>query len=276
MNIETKAKSLKRLLTKAASQHCGKIGIPLSSGVDSHCMLFAALEAGHKPTLFSFTLDDRESRDFLRAKSTAKEYALKFVPVKLPTDVNVLINDALLLCGLGCKSKTDYECFWPMTYLIRTMSKYNIDTYFAGDGADSLYCLSRKANQHYKDREDEFRRAAFANARAFQKTLKGQYAKDHNMQYCPLFCNPAVFNLFLGTKSSEINKPKQKILSRLAFAKEFERVQIFNHTNLQLGDSGISKHWEKLLQTKLNGRQYKSVRGIYNHLPFLINATKML
>ena len=70
-----------------------EVAISLSAGIDSASVLFALLECGKKVIVYSFTLDRKESTDFLCAKQLASTFGLKFVPVILPTDLNVLYND---------------------------------------------------------------------------------------------------------------------------------------------------------------------------------------
>jgi hypothetical protein len=63
-----------------------------------------------------------------------------------------------------------------------------------------------------------------------------------------------------------VNKPKQKQPILDAFPKEFARVKVRPHINLQLGDSGIAQHFYKLLDTDLNPGGIKSPVAIYNRL----------
>ena len=55
----------------------------MSSGMDSHSVLWAMLELGHKPIITSFTLDTHESTDFKAAKHAAEVYGLEFNPIIL-------------------------------------------------------------------------------------------------------------------------------------------------------------------------------------------------
>jgi asparagine synthetase B (glutamine-hydrolysing) len=236
----------------------------MSAGVDSHSALFASLEAGAKPVIYSFRMEGVLSRDFKMAQKTAQHFDLPFNEIILPDELDTLIRDVRQLAKFGARSKTDFECFWPMRYMIPRIKE---KVMFTGHGADSLYCLSRKACQHFKGREDEFRTQAFANKRAFQRHLIVKMCKRYDIKYVPSFyCDP-VLKIFQGTTPADINKPIQKAVSRFAFAEYFEQVKVYTHTSFQLGDSGISSHFETLLDSELNpGRRYKSVRGVYNHV----------
>lgn len=259
-----RAKKLRETLIQRIKQYGKKkIDIPLSGGVDSHCALFAALEAGCKPTVYSVHMDGVESRDFRTATHTAKEFNVPLVEVVLPADTKTLLSDMKWLAQFGCRSKTEYECFWPMKYLIPMLQNKVV---FTGHGADSLYCSSRKANQHFKGREDEFREMAFSNPRAFQQHLLVKATGERGIQYCPIFYCDAVLQIFKGVPKEELNAPIQKALSRFAFEEYFERTRVYVHQNMQLGDSGIAAHFEQLLESPLNKKRHKSVVGVYNDL----------
>ena len=55
-------------VAKTGDRSCSVL---MSSGIDSHSVLFSCLDAGLKPVITSFTLDDRESRDFRAARHAA-------------------------------------------------------------------------------------------------------------------------------------------------------------------------------------------------------------
>ena len=266
MDQKTRAKKLRKaLVARAASYGIKKVAVPMSSGVDSHCALFACLEAGLKPHVYSFHLEGVESRDVRIAQATAKEFGLPFTKVTLPTGQKRLIKDVVKLAEFGCRSKTDFECFWPMMHLL---PKIKEDVFFTGHGADSLYCLSRKACQHFAGREDEFRELAFSSNKAFQKGLIEKWCSDNGgMQYCPIFFTPQILKIFKGATPADLNKPIQKAVSRMAFEEYFERVRVYVHQPFQLGDTGIKAGFEEhLLDSPLNTKGYKSVVGIYNEL----------
>jgi len=267
MDQKTRARKLRKaLVERAASYGVKKVAVPMSSGVDSHCALFACLEAGLKPHVYSFHLEGVESRDVRIAQLTAKEFGLPFTKVTLPTGQKRLMKDVVKLAEFGCRSKTDFECFWPMYHLL---PKIKEDVFFTGHGADSLYCLSRKACQHYAGREDEFRALAFSSNKAFQKGLIEKWCAENggDLAYCPIFFTPKILKIFQGATPADLNKPIQKAVSRMAFEEYFERVRVYVHQPFQLGDTGIKAGFEEhLLESPLNTKGYKSVVGIYNEL----------
>lgn len=265
MDQKTRAKKLRNaLVAEAKSLGVRNVAVPMSSGVDSHCALFACLEAGLNPHVYSFHLEGIESRDVRIAEQTAKTFDLPFTKVTLPNSQKQLMADVKALAAFGCKSKTDFECFWPMWYLLPAIKQ---KAFFTGHGADSLYCLSRKAIQHYSGREDEFRKLAFSSNKAFQKGLIDKWCAKNKKQYCPIFFNDTVLKIFLGAKPADLNKPIQKAVSRMAFEDYFEQVRVYVHQPFQLGDSGIKASFEQhLIDSPLNTKSYKSVVGVYNEL----------
>ena len=94
-----------------------EVAVFLSSGIDSRCILFALLEYGKKVHTYSFTLDDRVSTDCRVAEDVSKTYGVEFTRIVLPTNINVLKKDIILLHEkYGCIKKTEYECVWPFLY----------------------------------------------------------------------------------------------------------------------------------------------------------------
>jgi hypothetical protein len=131
-----------------------EVALLLSGGIGSQSVLFALLELEKTVTCYTFTLDDRQSTDFVNAKRTAQKFASAFVPVYLPTDVDVLRADLRTLRSLGAVSKTDYECGWPMLYAYQQIGERQI---VSGLGDDDHFAISKKAMIHYKDRIQEYR-----------------------------------------------------------------------------------------------------------------------
>ena len=235
----------------------------LSSGVDSHSVLFALLELKVPVTCYSFTLEDRESRDFKYAQETCRILDVPFVPVQLNTSLDHLKKFCLYGVKAGARSKTDFECLWPMLVAMKKMSeKYVI----SATSADSHFALSKKANMHYKDKVDYYRTVVFKKPNTGQRILlKSEAAKLDKVYFTPYDTTRMCSELH-GYSWDELNKPKQKQPIREAFPEYFERIRTTVHTNLQLGDSGIADHFKILLDSDWNTRNLKSVKGIYNDL----------
>lgn len=251
---------LARWARSIPDQHCAVL---LSGGIDSASIMFALLNAGKTVTAYSFALADRESSDLALARANAREFGCRFVPIILPLSIEILQNDLRVLRALGARSKTDYECGWPMLYAYAVADERRIAS---GMGADGHFCISKKGMIHWRDRIDEFRLALYASARYAQQpihhALAAKYGKVAEMPY---LTDPMRAE-FLGTTWDEVNRPKQKQPILSAFPEQFARIKVKPHINLQLGDSGIAQHFTRLLDTPWNRRGHRSVVGIYNAL----------
>jgi asparagine synthetase B (glutamine-hydrolysing) len=259
-------KTLKDILEAGASKHTDKsVAILLSSGVDSQSVLFSLLNVGITPVVYSFTLDNHESKDFKKASYIADLYNLKFVPILLPTDIDTLKTDLKILKGYGAKSKTDFECGWPMLYAYKTITENVIAS---GLGADGHFCISKKGMIHYKDRIDEFRNNLFTNIRYAQQPIHKLLASEYNKECYFPYLSDEVRMHFIGKSWNQINKPMQKQTVRDTYPDDFLKCKPTLHTNYQKGDSGIDKLFESLIESDWNigngNRKWKSVVGIYN------------
>lgn len=238
------------------------IAVCASSGIDSWSVIFALLEVGKKVHVYSFTLEDRESCDFLFARMLAKKYDLQFTPIYLPISLDVLKQDLLFLSKFDCKKKVEFECVWPFLYIYRNCEENTIGS---GLCADGYFCISKSGMIHYRNDMDKFRQNYFSNngSQYIQHYSLGKY-------FCKTIFIPYksqdMYEFFIGKSWEECNTPRQKVLIYNAFIDEFNDNDFKCHTNLHLGDSGISSHFEKLLKTDWNLYNYKSVVGIYNSI----------
>ena len=251
-------------------RHLPKDGVALclSSGIDSQSLLFAMMEIGISPHVYSFTLEDRESRDFVEARTLANEMGVPFTKVMLPIDVETLIDDCFAMArDFGAKKKTDFECLWPFLYVYPVVEEKYIVT---GIPADGHFCISKKGILHYKDDVDAFRKMYFSNPNAGQRLLRGKMAHKYGKINVDPFYSTNIAKVLEGLSWDDLNKPQQKMPIRNSFER-FATMKVHNHTNLQLGDSGIAEHFETLLDTSLNDKGYKSVVGIYNKIVKQVN-----
>lgn len=238
----------------------------LSSGVDSHSILFACLELGIPVTVYSFTLDDRESRDFRYAKATAAVFDVPFKKISLSTKLDKLQKYCLYAVKHGARSKTDFECFWPMSETFNRVAKDDHRYVLTAVAADSHFALSKKANMRYRDKVDEYRRIVFKKRNTGQKLLLRAEAARLGLEYLTPYDTTRMCSELHGFTWEELNKPQQKQPIRSAFEDYFYKCKTTVHTNLQLGDSGIAEHFKILLDSDWNRWNYKSVKGIYNRL----------
>lgn len=248
-------------------RHTGKsVAVLLSSGVDSNSVLFACMELKLDVTAYSFTLGNFESRDFKYARETARILNVPFEPVHLNPSVEHLIKYVNFAVRVGCTSKTDFECFWPMMIAMRRAHRDHHGFVLSATAADSHFALSKKANMHFKDNVDQYRVNVFKKRNTGQKLLLRAEAARLGMTYLTPYDTTRMCSELHGYTWDDLNKPKQKQPIRDSFPEQFNKIKVTNHTNLQLGDSGIASHFELLLDTDLNVGGWKSVKGIYNQL----------
>jgi asparagine synthetase B (glutamine-hydrolysing) len=239
------------------------VALFLSAGIDSRALLFGLLELKKNVHIYTFRLDGVYSRDFRISKELAEFYNLEFTEVILPNDIHTLKKDLLYLINdLKLKKKTDIECTWAMLYAIKMVKEKYI---VAGLGADGHFVISKKGMIHYRDsieHMNQFREQLFSNPNYAQMQTLTHICKDYNKIIVSPFLDDGVVELFKDTSWEEINTTKQKQIILDMYASEFAKNKFFEHTNFQKGDSGISEHFEKLLDT--NWKVGKGVVSIYN------------
>lgn len=251
----------KNILVNQISNLPDTVALCLSSGIDSIALLSLLLECNKNVIVYSFTLENHESFDFVTAKTLASMKNLKFVSVMLPESLDVLKHDIMVLHEkFECEKKTDYECVWPFLYVYKSVCE---DLIVTGLGAEGHFGTTKKACIHYKNDLDEYRRLFFSRPNVNQikqhKLLCEQYEIDN---WFP-FLTDDVKNYFMNKSWYELNKPHIKNPVFNIILDEFK--PFIKSSNLQLG-SGISVHFDKLLETNWNLHNYKSVTGIFNSI----------
>lgn len=257
--------SVRDILLKEANIIENDVAIMMSGGVDSCSVLFSLIESKKNITAYSFTLEGHESTDFKSSKIVCEHFGIKFVPIYLPTDIEVLKNDVkYLIHNEGLRKKTEIECTWAMMYALKQVKE---DVIFTGHGADGHFGISKKAMINFRqtvESLDTFRKNLFGNPNYAQKSTLEKMSKEMNKKIVFPYLTQDMRNLFLGTSWESINKPKEKQPILDSFKEYFEQIKIRKHTNFQLGDSKIAEGFTRLLETEFNKNNYKSVIGIYN------------
>lgn len=289
---EDRAKAIRKCVMAYVKKH-SKTNTPavlLSSGADSHLVLFAALRLGKKPTVYSCTLAGRESQDFKGARNTAKLFGLKFVPVILPTDVEHLMRYVPLLYDDRINpgfivGKATAECTWPVAHALKAIQANGGTEVLTGFGGDSWYCTLRSQKKlwlkgEYQNVLDSYLATAIKDnsgtptsqweCKDIQQVIRLNWASTFAPKVKRIvvpFSDPSLFKIMHGMDPiNEGCRPIQKAPWRLAFWEEFERTRssVYIHVPMQKGDSGIEEHFHILLKSKLNTKGYKSTVGIYN------------
>jgi asparagine synthetase B (glutamine-hydrolysing) len=245
------------------------VAVALSGGIDSTVLALALRELGKNVTAYSFTLEDRLSSDFSGARANARALGFPFVPVFLPRDLGALRRDVEELVRVwGLRKKTGIECAWPYRHLIPNVAQ---DVLVTGAAADGHFGVSKKAMIHHRGTVaalDAYRRSLFGDPDYAQTKTVGKIGESFGKRAVAPYRDRALCDALLGTSWEQVNKPRQKEPLRAAYP-EAARLNVMKlHTNLQLGDSGIAEHFERLLAVPdLNpGGRFKSVVGIYNRM----------
>lgn len=241
--------------------------VMLSSGIDSHSVLFSCFDVGIKPTITSFTLDDRESRDFKSAKYTAEFYGLDFIPIYLSTDMDVIKQYLIDIVKTGIDSKTSFECIYPFK---STFDRLETDVILSGYATDMYFALTKRGAIYYQNDVSSYalEKLEGYNKPNSQSKILTKYAQSLGMKYVIPYLTDDIMVQFRNHiyTYKELNKPKQKNPIREQYP-ELSNCKVYNHTNYQLGDSGISKLFSNLVNDlEWNTKNYKSVVGIYNSL----------
>ncbi|WP_180953876.1 asparagine synthase-related protein [Bacillus sp. M6-12] len=256
---------IKHVLSSELSTINENVALLLSKGIDSSSLLFTLLEQGKSVTIYSFTLDYRESSDFKGAKKIAETFGVPFIPIYLPTDIELLKKDVLyLIKEKGLKKKTEVECTWAMMYALKTIKETVV---VAGLGADGHFVISKKGCLHYKhtvELMNEFRNKLFSNPNYAQKEIVTQLAEEQGKKMILPYLSKNMIDSFKNTTWEELNKPKQKQVILDMYPAFFEQIKVYHHSNFQLGDSGIAEHFTSLMKSDWNQGKGKTVVSIYN------------
>lgn len=260
--------TIRKILTKKLAPLPSPLPIATSQGMDSSSLVLAALDAGKQPLIFSFTLDDRESSDFKGAKRLAKHFGLEFIPILLPTNVDTICDDVVLLIRThGARIKTAVECLWPYLYVLRSLQSRNLKVLATGNAADGHFALSKKAVVRYEVRKSKtqfqlFRHHFFRNPESAQiGFLHRIFAKAQIDIHTPWF-DPDVYPLFENETWQGVNTPREKEACRQDFP-ELDVLELPKHQPLQMGDAGIAELLGEAVRQRYTPSA-KSVVSAYN------------
>lgn len=235
------------------------VALCLSGGIDSVALLSLLLQHEKNVIVYSFTLENYISEDFKKAKELADKFKCRFVPIYLPTDINILKQDIIKLHQIyDCEKKTDYECVWPFLYVYPKITESVIVT---GLGAEGHFGSTKRGSIHFKNDLDSFRKQFFNRPNVSQIQQHIKLCKEYSLNCWFPFLSDELHTFFLGKTWSDVNKPKikQPILDLIDF--DFSP----KSSNLQVG-SNIRSHFDSLLNTDWNINNYKSVVGILNSI----------
>lgn len=240
------------------------VAVLLSGGLASHSVLYAAIELGKNVHAYTFHLGGVESTDLKKARETCKNNNILHTAIVLPKEIETLKADTLFLINdIGCRLKTDIECSFPIYHSLKQIKEKAI---LSALGDDVYFGLTKRAAIHYSqnlDKMNEYRNNRFEKAKnqlKLMQTIGDIYDKELRTPYL----EEELLEYFQSLTFEEINKPQKKQIIIDNFP-ELAGYKQYRHS-FQLGDSGIAKHFEQLVNTDWNLRDYKTPTGIYNSI----------
>jgi asparagine synthetase B (glutamine-hydrolysing) len=242
--------------------------VSTSAGIDSGSILLSALDVGKNVSVMSFTLDDRESKDFVSARRIAESFDLPFIPVRIPTDTEIVCDIVKrIVVELRTSKKTTIECLVPFFVALPLLKQQGHKTLITGSAADGHFGLSKKAMIHFRQPQpifQSFRHSYFAKNDPAQTKSLPYIAKQYGISTYAPYTDRRIFNLWTDASWDDLNQPRQKEVVRREFP-ELDKLCLSRHVNLQLGDSGIAKVVGEIVRKEFTP-QAKSPVSAYNEL----------
>ena len=239
-----------------------------TGGIDSAALVMACLDIGIKPTIVSFTLDDRESSDFEQGRRVAEWAQLPFLPVYLSTDATIIVDEVWKgITTYNRRTKAAIETFYPMSILATQLEVPSV--LMTGHGSDLHFCISKKGMMHFRQTKARFQYYRFEQFRPKsakwheQRAMNG-LTKAHGLSFVAPYWSQSIFDMFTDSCWDDVNRPRQKEPLRAAFP-ELDVLRIGNHRNYQLGDSGIAEIVGETMRRKYKPHA-KSPVSAYNLL----------
>lgn len=240
------------------------VAVFLSGGMDSMACLFPLLDVGANVTAYTIHLEGIISDDFKRAAHVAKHFGIPHVAVPLHKDLDRMAAEIRWLTRYRkMKTKTQIEVCWPLFHAVAQTKEPVIVT---GLAAGLFFCTSKKYALHYKDQEDRYRNHCLADPNHGKRRDFIRYCETKQKFADFPWLHNNIFELFMGSKFDEVNKPRQKEPIHAAIPELHGVLKVKPNVNLQLGNSGIAENFERLLKSRHNTKRSKAVIGIYNSL----------
>lgn len=239
-----------------------------SGGVDSITCLFALLEKGITPTLYTFHLDGVYSKDLEVSARIASHYKLPHKIITIAQDVEALQKDVTFIVKeLPVDRKTNVQCTYPFLHIMPHVKEKNV---VSGLCADDLYGTSKsvaiKCSKN-KAAFDDMRRKKFASEySSAYLPIKTLVEKFYNKKFIAPYRNEKVIEYFMSFSWEELNRPKQKQIAVDAFSSYFNELDVYRRNcNLQVG-SGVREFHNKLIDAPINKNNRKRVDEIYKDI----------
>ena len=252
------------------------VAILLSGGVDSISLLLLLLELGYNVTAYNFHITGIMSTDFIRAKQVSRFLGVRFEEILLKNNIDEIIPELFQLCReYPMKTKTDFECFYPLSTAFGNCSERCIVT---GLGSDGNFGTSKKALIHFKDNPELFRDVRIKNSKNgkyAQKTLCDMYGEKTGRKIVSPYRSVEVAELLAQYNWYELNKPRQKWPIVFMFYEVFQLLGAPKNQAFQCGDSGIQELFQQLVSHDINVRGSKISTGVFNQIKDIVEHEKI-
>lgn len=269
-------KQFRDLFLKAVSKVEEGTPLMFSGGVDSTSILFACLNLGWKPDLYTVQLGNYQSPDVIAAKTIANDFHIPLHIVKIPQDEKKLIADIEYLIDiLNYPKKTHIQVTQPYMYLCEAMQKDGFTKCMHGAMADALYGNIQSILIHRKEHDQEWFRnerrinnPAMSGSEAEQKLVASKYG----VAILDPYQDSEFMDFMINRTWEELNEPKVKMLALLAFPEYWGKGAYYRKPlNMQIG-AGIRTWHDTLLDNpELNPSRKKGIIAVYNRM---INRVK--
>lgn len=260
-----------------------KIGVALSSGIDSNAILYGLHKMGYNVVGYTYHRENILSYDYKVAKQTCDNLGIPHVEVVVPDKLNFSLVKHLIK-DHDFKLKTAVEVLYIMDHVWKQMSEDGIKNAFCGCDADDYFCISKKAQIHFKNTlelNQEFRKLCFDEIEFDSKTgFATKVIWDRQLRYWPItaaehkvnlkqpYNNLEMFNFFWDKTWDELNKPKQKHPLWALYPDYVAKSgKLTTHLDLQCSDTDIRQIFEVLLKDKkLNIKRRERMIDLYRDL----------
>jgi|GEM_PF-5464231 len=246
----------------------GEVALSLSGGTDSSLLLFCLLDLGHRPTLYTYFLEDVFSEDWELSKRLAKHFGLNIIGCPIPSDVDRLQTDVIsLIQDFRVHGKVCIQCCHGHLYVARKVTEGKI---LNGSGIDGLYGCYRQfvmsGAAKNKGLFDQMRQKHLDKSNDDGMQDQQRIYHKHGVKVLFPYRHPDILSLLMTKSWKEINKPKWKWIAIRGFAKEFGQIAMYRQRGSQQIVAGVRQFHEQLLKTPLNKHGCSNVQQLYRDI----------
>lgn len=255
----------------------------LSGGVDSTTTLWAMLESGARPGVFSFHTKSgtKQSSDARKAQQLAKHYGLPFTLVTLPQDPDEVARriERIVRKYPALYTRPDFEVCFTLEVMYEAAAAAGHDAVFSGISDCTLHLLSRQLEiagrgDKISLEEADTRRLMLLDDSQFPPIVA--LAREHNLALAAPIHLVAHLLPYNGVPWRVMNTPRNKAITIRAYAKEIETTKLsVKPQPMQGGDTNIRAYFDEMIAASpyaehLAGRKCSTAQVYYNSLHQLV------